>query len=441
MKQLVRRLAPRSALDAYHRGKAFLAAFWYRWPSHKLFMVGVTGTKGKSTTANFIWAGLTGAGIKTALISTANLRLGDTERLNAYHMTMPSPFAIEGFLRDAVRMGCGAAVVETTSEGMLQHREKGMSYDIAVFTNLTPEHLPSHGGSFDAYRRAKQTLFRNLARGVRKELFGRQIPKAIIANADSPEAPHFLEFPADRKLTWSIEGRPADIRAAEITERLGIVSFVLEEGARRLPVTLHISGRFNASNALAAFAVGETLDLDPEHIRRGIEKLMVIPGRMEILATDPFIVIVDYAHERESMQALLTSARTMRAKGGRIIVLLGAEGGGRDKRKRPLMGALAGELADIAIVSNVDPYEEDPDRIMRDIAEAARNAGKIEHRDLFCIADRRAGIRKALELARPGDIVLVTGKGSEQSMIFGSREIAWDDRMVVREELQRMRKR
>ena len=432
MKRVLKKILPARLLFAWHRGKASLAAFLNGYPSDRMIIVGVTGTKGKSSAANFIWAGFMGAGVETALLATANIRIGKEESLNHYHMTMPSPFVIQRFLRRAFAAGCTAAVIETTSEGILQRRHKGINYDILVFTNLTPEHIRSHG-SFENYRRAKQTIFRELTGGRRKYISGRSIPKAVVANMDSPEAKHFLEFPADKKLTYAVQNEKADIVGRDVREDAEGTSFA----AMGEPVRLKLLGSFNASNALPAFAAGAVLGLPAREVRRGVEGLAIIPGRMEVLARSPYMVIVDYAHEKESMTALLTTAKKLAGR-GRVIVLLGAEGGGRDHAKRPIMGEVVARLADYVVVSNVDPYEENPASIIRDIAESAAERGKAEGATLFSIQDRREGIRKALRLARPGDIVLITGKGAEQSMIIGRRRIPWDDRIVVREELAKM---
>lgn len=430
MKNLIKKITPKFFLSFYHFLKACAAAVIYGFPSNNLIIAGVIGTKGKSSAANFIWAGLTGAGIKTGLLSTANLRIGDEESLNYYHMTMPSPFIIQKMLRRMVKRGCQAAVIETTSEGALQSRHRGINYDILVFTNLTPEHIQSHG-TFENYRRAKQTIFKSLNGQTRKIVSGKTIPKTIIANADSPEANNFIKFPADEKITYGIENQ-ADVRALSVQEGEGGVSFVIDGKV----ANLKIAGKFNASNALPAFAIGRVLGLPVEKIIVGLESLKSIPGRMEIIMKQPFKVIVDYAHEKESLTALLNAAKSLKKSQGRIILLLGAEGGGRDKSKRPVMGKIGAQKADYLIISNVDPYEENPGQIIKDIAESAAVEGKTEGIDLFSIENRREGIKRAISLAQAGDIVLITGKGSEQSMIIGGKQIPWDDRVVVKELLK-----
>jgi UDP-N-acetylmuramoyl-L-alanyl-D-glutamate--2,6-diaminopimelate ligase len=400
-----------------------------------MVIIGITGTKGKTTTANFVWAALMGAGFKTGLIGTANIRIGEREEMNKYHMTMPGPMVLQRYLAEMAKAGCTHAVFEVTSEGINQWRHKGINYDYAVFTNLTPEHLPSHGGSFEKYKEAKGKFFAELAKGKRKNLNGRELPKTIIINRDSPHADYFLSFPADKKATYGL-GQGADFTGQDtFTTPAGVAFSVNGEH-----YVLRIIGEFNIMNALPAIAIARQEGAEPEPIQHGFEELSVIPGRMEkIDLGQPFTLFVDYAHEKESITAVLKTGRTLAKKtGGKVIILLGAEGGGRDPAIRPIMGELSAKLADVAVVSNVDPYEDDPRPIAEDIALAAEKAGMVRERNLFVILDRREGIRFALEAARPGDVVLITGKGAEQSIVIGGKSSPWDDRLVVKEELAKI---
>ena len=434
MKKTVRRFTPEGLLSIYHYLLALAAAIRYGFPSRRIVTIGVTGTKGKTSTANFIWSCLSAGGIHAGIITTANIRIGKEEILNAYHMTMPGPFTIQRLLRQMVDAQCTHCVIETTSEGLKQHRNVGIQYDIGVFTNLFPEHLPSHGGSFDTYKKMKGRMFASLGTRRRKMLGNGQVEKVIIANAASEHAPYFLGFPADRKITFAV-GKKADYTAEDVQSSDSGVAFKVGDAGFKLS----IPGAFNVSNALPAIVISRLAGIDDASIARGLVSLSVIPGRMErIEEGQNFTVFVDYAHEGESMRNVLETAASMRAPGGRIIVLLGAEGGGRDKAKRPIMGELCGKMADYVIVSNVDPYEDDPIEILEDVAVAAEKAGKTRDTNLFVIEDRRAGIQKALSLAAVGDIVLITGKGAEQSITIGGRKFDWDDRIVVREELKKL---
>ncbi|MBM3256855.1 MAG: UDP-N-acetylmuramoyl-L-alanyl-D-glutamate--2,6-diaminopimelate ligase [Candidatus Liptonbacteria bacterium] len=434
MKKTIRSFTPRWVLSAYHYLRAFAAAGWYKFPSRGMVVIGVTGTKGKTTAANFLWAVLQAGGKQTGLISTALIRVGDKQMLNPYHMTMPGPFELQKFLRLMVNEGCTHCVIETTSEGLAQWRHIGIWYDVAVFTNLTREHIEAHG-SFEAYRAAKGKLFKALTAHPRKIIDGEPIGRMTLINKDAADRDFFLSFPADKVATFGIVEQGADYVAASIKSTKDGVSFRVKEAEYHL----NIAGEFNVQNALPAVALGEMLGFPTACIAEGLAFLKLIPGRMEeIEEGQSFKVIVDYAHEKVSMEAALTAGRALAGKRGRVIVLLGAEGGGRDKEKRPLMGELAGKLADFVIVSNVDPYDDDPMQIIEDIAQAAEAAGKERDKTLFCIEDRQEGIRKALSLGEKGDVVLITGKGAEQSMIIKGKSIAWDDRLVVREELREM---
>ncbi len=416
-KKALRGLMPEWVLSVYHYLLALAAAIRYGFPSRRIVVIGVTGTKGKTSTANFIWSALSAGGMQTGIITTANIRIGEREILNAYHMTMPSPFTIQRLLREMVDAGCTHCVIETTSEGLKQHRNVGIQYDIGVFTNLFPEHLPSHGGSFEKYKETKGKMF--------------SLVKTIIANAESEHASYFLNFPADRKITFAV-GKKADYTAEDVRSSESGVTFKV--GSSEFMLT--IPGAFNVANALPAIIISRLMNIDDASIARGLASLSVIAGRMErIDEGQHFTVFVDYAHEGESMRNVLETADAMRGANSKVIVLLGAEGGGRDKGKRAAMGKLCGTMADYVVVSNVDPYDDDPQEILEDIARATEQAGKKRDANLFVIEDRRAGINKALSLASAGDIVLITGKGAEQSMVVGGRHFPWDDRMVVREEL------
>ncbi len=425
IKQFIRGLVPEQILTFYHGWKASAAAAFFGYPANNMIVIGVTGTKGKSSVGNFVWAGLSGAGIQTGLLSTANIRIGGVEYLNPYHMTMLNPFVLQRFLRKMVRKGCKAVVVETTSEGILQSRHKGISYDIVVFTSLTPEHIEHHK-TFERYRAAKQVIFSELMSQRRKKIRGQSIPKMIIANADSPEAENFLKFSADIKQTYG-ESPSADIRAENIIETITETRFSFGDRSISLPVL----GRFNAINALPAFAIGRILKLNENLISRGLEDLKAIPGRMELVHKNPF-VIVDYAHEPESLRAALTSVRALK-NNGRLILVFGATGGGRDKRKRPIMGRFAAEYADVLIITNDDPFNEPPMDIINAVAGGVRDGGKTEGEHMFLIEDRRSAIKKAIEMAHADDVVLVAGKGAEQILYLKHKKVPWDDRRVVRE--------
>lgn len=431
MKKLLKKLLPVKFVLMHHYLVAIFATLYYGSPSKKMIVIGVTGTKGKTSTINFIWSCLTAGGHKTGIISTANVRIGEKEFLNKYHMTMPGRFTIQKLMAQMVKNGCKFCIVETTSEGIKQYRHIGVYYDIAVFTNLSPEHLEAHGGSFEKYKQMKTKMFAVLS-SHRKVIDGKIIEKVIIANKDSEHADYFLNFRADKKITFSLNNK-ADYVADNIQETNSGVDFEVA----KVIFKISILGKFNVYNALPAIIICRLFGISDYLIAKGLLELQTIPGRMEkIDEGQNFTVLVDYAHEKESITNILQTANNMKGVGTKTIILLGAEGGGRDKAKRPIMGELAAKMADYVIVSNVDPYDDDPKQILEDIAIASEKFEKIRNQNLFVIEDRRLGIKKALLLAKANDVVLITGKGAEQSIVIGGKRSSWDDRQVVREELR-----
>lgn len=431
MKKFLKKLLPAGFILIYHYLMAIFATLYYGLPSKKMIIIGVTGTKGKTSTINFIWSCLTAGGYKTGIISTANIRIGKKEFLNKYHMTMPGRFTIQKLMAQMVKDGCKYCIIETTSEGIKQYRHIGVYYDIAVFTNLFSEHLESHGGSFEKYKETKAKMFKALS-SCQKIINGEKIEKVIIANKDSEQADYFLNFKADKKITFALRNK-ADYTATNVQELNNGVSFEVAKATFKIGIL----GKFNVYNVLPAIIIGRLAGISDYLIAKGLSELKRIPGRMErIDEGQNFTVLVDYAHEKESIRSILQTANSIKKSGAKTIILLGAEGGGRDKAKRPIMGELAAKMADYMVVSNVDPYEDNPKQILEDIAVSSERFGKVRNQNLFVIEDRRLGIRKALSLAKIDDIVLITGKGAEQSIIIDGKKLSWDDRQVVREELK-----
>lgn len=439
VKKIIKKIIPESWLSYYHFALAKLASKYYGNPSKKMVVIGITGTKGKSSVANFVWSCLQTAGYKTGILSTAVIRIGEEAIPNKYHMTMPGRFVLQKLLSQMQKAGCKFAIIETTSEGIKQWRHIGIDYDYAIFTNLYPEHLASHNNNFEEYKKAKGKLFAVLKEKDKKPkiLDGKTILKTSIINIDNPYSSYFLSFDADKKITYGLIPS-ADVKTSNVTVTEDGSSFTVDNH----PYEVFIPGEFNVENSLPAIALCQSLGISPEVIALGLSKIKSIPGRMEkIDAGQNFKVYVDYAHQKESMEGLLNTAKIMvRKSSGKIILLLGAEGGGRDKTKRADMGKLAGQIADYVIVSNVDPYDDEPKEIIEDIAKVVETSGKTRETNLFAIEDRREGIKKALSLAKQGDLVLITGKGSEQSMIIGRKVIPWDDRNVAREEIEKLMK-
>lgn len=432
MKRFIRKLVPRFVMRVYHLALAELASVVYQNPSRNMMVIGVTGTKGKSTTSFMIAKLLESAGHTVGLTSTALFKVGKREWLNATKMTMLGRFRLQKLLRDMVRAGCSVAVVETSSEGVLQSRHRGIHYDMAVFTNLTPEHLEAHGG-FENYKKAKRDFFRSVAESPIKNVAGKLIEKVFVVNLDDPHAKDFVVVANGKRYGWTFHGN-ADARLDHVfqitqVENKSTGSDFTCDGNR-----LHVSmpGNVNVSNATAAAIVVHQMGAGWEIIRHGLENLPQMPGRMERIENPfGFTVIVDYAHEPESTKKLYDAVQLFNPE--RIIHVTGSAGGGRDKDRRRVLGQLAGENADIVIVTNEDPYDEDPRAIMEAVANGARNAGKKENHDLYLIDDRCKAIQRAVLMAQKNDLVLITGKGSEQAIVGNNGvKVPHDDRMVVK---------
>jgi UDP-N-acetylmuramoyl-L-alanyl-D-glutamate--2,6-diaminopimelate ligase len=438
---IVERALPEVALPQLVVGRAAsaladAAAWWFGDPSRELGVVGITGTDGKTTTAFLAAAALEAAGLSSGLVGTVATQVGTVREPNPEHMTTPGAPLLQRVLRAMADAGNAVAVVETTSHGLAADRVRGIAYDVAILTNLTHEHLEFHG-SWEAYRDAKLSLFERLAVGPTnpvKERAGRRWPKGAIVNADDPNAGAFVGVAQEagaRIVTYGTDGA-ADVRATHVEEdaRRLRVGYTAASGAATLE--LQLAGRFNVHNALAVVALGEILELDPAAVRAGLAGLSGVPGRMERLdAGQPFGIVIDYAHSPASLEKVLgLLAPLAAARGGGVIAVFGSAGE-RDTAKRPMMGRIAAAHARLVVVTDEDPRGEDRLAILEDIARGAEDGGKRRERDLFLIADRSAAIAAAFERARPGDVVLLAGKGHEQSIIGRAGAVAWDERAAA----------
>ena len=356
MKDSIRKFIPSFLISWYHFSLALLGAVIYGFPSRKLKVIGITGTNGKTTVVELTTRILEEVGHKVASISSIRFKIGDKEEPNTLKMTMPGRLKLQKFLKEAADEGCQYAVIEVTSEGILQHRHKFIDFDVAVFTNLTPEHIEAHG-SFEDYRRAKGRLFSSLAKS-------RKIKKISIINLDDKNADYFLGFPADRKIGYGINNSDSDSVKATDVEVSSRMKFRVDGTL----FNLKLRGLFNVYNALAAVSIGLSQRIDLETCRRALEKIEGISGRLEKVINEPFRVFVDYAHTPDALEKVYSAL----PRSSRKICVLGSCGGGRDKWKRPELGKIASNFCSQIILTNEDPYDEDPQQIVDQIESGVK---------------------------------------------------------------------
>ncbi|MCK5061587.1 UDP-N-acetylmuramyl-tripeptide synthetase [Candidatus Parcubacteria bacterium] len=455
---LIKKLIPRKLFKllqpVYHFLLSYAAALVYCFPSNSLIVVGVTGTTGKTTSVYLIAKMLEESGLKTGFTSTAMFNDGRREWLNEKKMTMIGRLFTQRILRKMVKNKCQVAIVETTSEGIVQFRHRFINYDILVFTGLYEEHIESHG-SFDNYKKAKGRLFAHLKKcnhkyrndnyqivntgesGLKK-IDHLRVKKTIIANGDDEHKDYFLSFWAEEKYVYSQSGNQHDDSSTHNVAygNLKITGEGTEFIFQNTKVALQLIGAFSAGNAMNGVCVGLALGLREGKIKKGLEKISGVAGRLEkIDEGQSFTVIIDYAFEPNALSKLYNTVDLIPHK--KIIHVLGSTGGGRDIARRPKLGKIAGEKADLVIITNEDPYDDDPEIIIDQVSLGAEKAGKTVNKNLFKITDRRQAIKKALSLASDQDIVLITGKGSEQAIcVANGQKITWDDRAVARSLLQ-----
>jgi UDP-N-acetylmuramoyl-L-alanyl-D-glutamate--2,6-diaminopimelate ligase len=447
---------------------ALAAAWWHGWPSHDLGIVGVTGTDGKTTTAYLIRQALLAAGRSTGLVGTIDVICAGLSLGNEARATTPEAPELQGYLARMRDGGDRWAVIESTSHGLAQQRVGEVAYDVAVLTNMGLEHLEFHGTP-EAYQAAKRTLFERLAVGPANPEKGHG--KHAVINADDAHAPLFTSAAraaGARIVTYSTGWLPrADAGGsggpgAAAADRPGVghppdlhlvADRVVEDGAGlsmrvhgpgwTLPVRLGLAGRFNVHNALAALGAAAALGLDPATAATALGALPAVPGRMQrVDLGQPFAVIVDYAHTAEALAKVLDELSPLaRAAGAGLIAVFGSAGE-RDTQKRPSMGRVAGERCRLVVLTDEDPRGEDREAILEDIARGVRSAiaTRVGRRggpaaELRLIPDRREAIAAAVGAARPGDVVLLAGKGHERTIEVAGGALPWDEAAAAREAL------
>ena len=433
IKNFLRKLTPKFLLSWYHFGWALLGVLIYRFPSKKIKVIGVTGTKGKTTTCNLITDILNYSGFKTGMMSTVNFKIGEKNWINQSKQTMLGRFKLQKMLRQMVKEKCQYAVIETSSEGILQHRHSFIDYEMAVFTNLSPEHLERHRG-FENYRAAKIKLFEKVAK--KRDSVG-------VYNLDDENVEYFLAVPVKNKYGYGTKLKIKNEKL-KIDYELMITNCELTpQGtkftANNVDFEMKLLGEFNIYNAAAAICLALSRGISMEKIKEALIRAKPVPGRMEVIDKgQDFTVVVDYAHEPVGLEQVYQSIKIFHPS--KIIALLGAQGGGRDKSKRAVLGEIAGQYADYVIVTNEDPYDEPPLEIIQDVMNGVlKNSQKKLNENVFSILDRRQAIIKALNLAQKGDSVILTGKGGEVWMcVENNRKILWDEKKIVEEELEKL---
>ncbi len=413
MLQLAKKIIPKQIADIfrplYHFLWAFLSAIAFGFPSSNIKVLAITGTKGKSSTTEFVNAVLEAAGLKTAVLNTIRFKIGSESRPNLFKMSVPGRFFVQKFLGDAVEAKCDWVVMEMTSEGIKQSRHRFLELNAVIFTGLEPEHIESHG-SFEKYLEAKLELPKLLARSSKR-------PRTIISNCDNEHGEKFLQYEAENK-----------------------IAFHLADTHLNPP----IPGDFMKINAGLAEAFAKSQGISGEIITKGISSLTSIPGRVKFVKISDeqkFDVVVDYAHTPGSLEALYKAFTPPNMSESiskrKLICVLGNTGGGRDTWKRPVMGKIADEYCDEIILTNEDPYDEEPEKILRDMTSDMKKEPRI-------IMDRREAIAQALRHAlacNKNTIVLITGKGTDPYIMGANgKKIPWSDEEVAREELQNILK-
>ncbi len=422
---------------------AYLSAAWHGYPARELTVVGVTGTDGKTTTCNLLHSILATAGRRAGLVTTVNAVIGERVLDTGLHTTTPDAPDVQRYLAEMVQTGLEIAVLEATSEGLAQQRATACDFDVAVVTNVTHEHLYFHG-SLKAYQKAKALLFEHLAAGHRKP----GVPKVAVLNADDDSYRYLHRIPADRQLTYSIEGAHqggiADVVASGIRRSPADTRFVVRLGSPQavqsplvdFELRTTLVGDYNVSNILAATAAALALDVPVPAIQQGVWDVQGIVGRMERLDEgQAFTAIVDFAHTPNALERALETASTLTE--GRVIAVFGCAGE-RDVKKRAWMGEISARLADVTVMTAEDPRREPLDAILDEMARGAEGAGAVLGETYYRVPDRGEAIQFAVDLARPGDLVITLGKGHEQSMCYGTVETPWSEHEALRAALRRV---
>ncbi|GAB6990612.1 UDP-N-acetylmuramoyl-L-alanyl-D-glutamate--2,6-diaminopimelate ligase [Paenibacillus pini] len=407
---------------------AVIADAFFGSPSTHMNVIGVTGTNGKTTTTYLIEKMMNDHGVNTGLIGTIQMRYGG--RTFPMSGTTPEALDLQRSLDDMSANGVECCVMEVSSHALEQGRVKGTDFRTAIFTNLSQDHLDYHK-SMEEYQAAKGLFFARLGNKFNHDVKRR---KHAVLNADDPSSAYFAKITSAEIITYGID-EPADVRASNISITAQGTYFHLDTFRGSTDIQLRMVGKFNVYNAMAAIAAGLLEGIELEAIKRSLESIAGVDGRVESVdAGQPFAVIVDYAHTPDGLENVLKTVKEF-AK-GRVLTVFGC-GGDRDRTKRPIMGKIAAKYSDMAIVTSDNPRTEDPDLILKDIEQGLQE-DQVPENQYMLIVDRRKAIQKAIEMASPDDVVLIAGKGHETYQIIGHTKHDFDDRVIAKEAIRSM---
>lgn len=466
IKSFIKKLTPKFIFKYYHLCLAFLANVIYGFPSKKMIVIGVTGTNGKTSTCSMVAKILEDAGHEVGMMTTINFKIGSEEWVNTTKQGMQGRFRLQRYLKRMLEAGCKYVIVESTSQGIDQFRSFGIDYDVCVFTNITPEHIEAHGG-FENYKKAKLKLFKQLEHRKEKIINGEKINKYIVANFDDNHVLEFINFNVDKIYGYSIEGNNdlllknyindskfSFIVAKNIELGFGKISYFIENEK----IDLNLTGLFNVYNSLSAISVAQSLGISFDQIKKSLNSIKNITGRMHFINTNKNIFgVVDYAHDPNSIAGVYSNLLKIKKPENKLIAVLGSCGGGRDKITRFDKGNAAGCYCDYVIVTNEDPYDDDPEEIVNDVLEGVlnnvedKNSNRVvnkifrndsnkkeENLNVFKILDRKEAICKAVSLAKEGDVIVCTGKGAEKGIAVANGEIlSWDEIKELTDEINK----
>lgn len=419
----------------WHRAKGISAAIRYGFPGKKMVCIGITGTNGKTTTTHMIEHILRTNGKKVAMVSTAEFSINGHKKPNLSKKTTMSPFKTQKFLSECVKKGVQYMVIEASSHALHQSRLAGIPFAISVITNVTHEHLDYHG-TLEKYAEAKKILFKTVSQNCKRQEPSdlQHIPhfRAFVLNTADQFYDSFRSIHCPVNIAYGLG--QGNLQATDITYTKHNSRFALKYNNDTVGVDLPLVGGYNVENALAATGAALACKLSSEEIKKGLESFESVPGRMErIPSPRGFEVIVDFALTPDALEKFYSVLK--KTTTGRIIGLIGSCGD-RDKEKRPIMGKLVASYCDLCIVTDEEPYTEDPKAIMQAVLEGAKKVKKLGH-GLELIEDRYKAIEYAVQHAQKDDVIVVTGMGSFQTRTMNEGPIPWDEREVVREIIQK----